>query len=96
MRTVTTRSIGGRVKADGTVASGGSFTSRKTATGTYIVNVPAGFRLTGVAANFDGATFILATASMINDSSFQTNTYNSSTGAAADAQFSFTATGVGV
>ena len=47
MRTQTTRTIVGRVNADGTPASGGPFTSRKTGTGVYGIAFP-GARLVGL------------------------------------------------
>lgn len=94
MRTTTTRTIAGRVNADGTPANGGPWTSRKIATGQYTVTVPPGFRLMGAAASyFSFATYIIAVVSAMTESSFTVSTFTSTTGAAGDNPFTFVATG---
>ena len=50
MRTQTTRAIGGRVNADGTLITG-EFSSRKTATGIYVLTFPPNVRLISAVAS---------------------------------------------
>jgi len=56
MRTVTTRTITGRVNADGTLAMGAGFSSRKTAIGDYTLGFAPDFRLASVSAHSSSGT----------------------------------------
>jgi hypothetical protein len=88
MRTQTTRAITGRVNADGTSATGGGFTSRRTALGSYRIDVP-GSRLIAAVANASQGS-VYASAYSFTDSSFVA-AINTPGLVAQDAAFSFVA-----
>lgn len=94
MRTVTTRTIFGRVRTDGTIVSGSGFSSRKLATGSYVVNFGAqrllGFVLTNdiTAGSQSGAMFLAINS--FNYSEVGVYSWNSST-VSTDAGFQFIA-----
>lgn len=91
MRTVTTRSIAGRVNTDGSPATGG-FSSRKAATGDYTITFPPDFRLGAMTANSSVQTCIaLVSFPAPGQARVLMLVYN--TAAGADTQFSFVATG---
>lgn len=95
MRTQTTRVLSGAVAADGSVTKCGSgyWSSRKAATGQYVITLEPGFRLLGanVGSTASGAFYAQQQISQQTDSSFVVNTYNSA-GAATDGSFNFIAT----
>ena len=91
MRTVTSRTITGKVNLDGTPGVAGPWTSRKSATGQYVVTMPPDVRLlSAVTAPFN---FVVA---QVNPSApppnaFNVNTSAPATGAGTDGGFWFSA-----
>lgn len=92
MRTQTTRTVAGRVNADGTPATGSGYTSRKTGTGAYTVTITDGRILTAVVgtAQVGGGAGGISSSSYI-DRTFNVATFSTNTLAAVDSAFAFTA-----
>lgn len=94
MRSQTTRTIAGRVNANGTVASGADFTVRPAGTGVYVITFPRGFRLMGATAS--PATGITNRAVDLQPNSageLVANVFVATTAVGENNQFSFTAVG---
>lgn len=89
MRSQTTRTIAGRVNADGTAATGAGFTSRKTGTGAYTVTLTGDVRLIAATSSSYAAGVTLAATLNAADRSFGVTAVVS--GALADAPFTFAA-----
>jgi len=95
MRSQTTRTIGGRVNSDGTVAVAGAFAARKIATGKYVLTFPDGFRLAGIGVTpyNAGNTIYYIENSTMTEKSVQFQFAAATTSGAQDAGFTFVATG---
>jgi hypothetical protein len=92
MRTVTTRTIAGRVNGDGSIAqTAGGFTVQKTGSGTYVIKFP-GSRLIGASASAMQPQDLLTALSAFTGDSFNVTTFNATNAAAGDVAFVFTAT----
>jgi len=94
MRSSPTRTISGRINADGTPANASGWSSRKVSTGAYTVTFAGGFRVIGAVASPGPAASAIRTAyvsSMTGDSI--TVQVVSSAFALADDTCSFVATG---
>jgi hypothetical protein len=92
MRTATTRTISGRVNADGTIANGSEFTVHHNGTGNYVLTF-AGQRLRSLTTSGGSGAF----PSLPVADTFDTNTCrivvaNAGATAAVDGPFNFTAT----
>jgi hypothetical protein len=85
--------IAGRVNADGSIAAGDGFTVQKGAAGLYTITFAGGFRLVSLTATAMTGTFHIGSLSGFTERSVSLTMFVSTTGAATDAQFSFTATG---
>lgn len=94
MRTQTTRTVSGRVYSDGSPASGGEFTSRRTALGQYMITVTPGLRLVAASASALGFAVcqVGAVAPSIAGQSFSVTTGVPNTGTGIDTGFHFVAT----
>jgi hypothetical protein len=92
MRTQTTRTIAGRVNADGSIANGSGFTVQRTAAGTYTITLTTGTlsAASASAASLAGGVFIASTQNHTGRS-FGVVMASMAT-VATDAAFGFTAT----
>lgn len=87
--------ISGRVNGDGSIAAGEDFAVRRTGAGLYTITFPLGFHLlTMIPSPISQGSILHAHAYGYADRSVQVVLFNSSTGAAADLAFVFTAFGV--
>jgi hypothetical protein len=96
MRTQTTRTIAGRVNADGSLATGSEVASIRNSTGNYTLRFAPSFRLQQInVLTFNSGNTIWYVAAGQTDRSVTLIVIAASTGAALDAGFVFTAVGAG-
>lgn len=90
MRSQTTRTIGGRVNGDGSSASGGPFSSRRTGTGAYALELASDVRLLALSVVSANANAIMPSFQINGPAASLVRLYNI-TGALQDQPWHFVA-----